>query len=39
VSACGVPNQLNASAFSGSMKQEANNIFEPSKVQECVSFV
>ena len=39
VSACGVPNQLNASAFGGSMKQEANNIFEPSKVQECVSFV
>jgi len=39
VSACGVPNQLNALAFGGTMKQEKNDIPKHLKVQECVSFL
>ena len=38
-SACGVPNQLNASVFSGAVKQEINIILNPLKVQECASFI
>jgi putative transposase len=37
-STCGVPNQPDASVSGGAVNQEANNILEPLKVQECVSF-